>query len=109
MGENRTHCEFGKHLLYEQPHFYVSFFLCELSTENDFLMWGVRVVVPQSLHVHVLKTIHANHPGITRMKAIARSYFWWSGLDKAIEEMGKTCHTCQANQPNPPTAPLYPW
>ena len=81
----------------------------ELSTENGCLMWGVRVVVPQSLHAQVLKTIHANHPGIARMKAIARSYFWWSGLDKAIEEMGKTCHTCQANQPNPPTAPLHPW
>ena len=81
----------------------------ELSTENGCLMWGVRVVVPQSLHAQVLKTIHANHPGITRMKAIARSYFWWSGLDKAIEEMGKTCHTCQANQPNPPTTPLHPW
>ena len=43
------------------------------------------------------------------MKAIAHSYFWWSGLDKAIEEMGMTCHTCQANKPNPPTAPLNPW
>ena len=47
------------------------------------------MVVPQSLHAQVLKTIHANHPGITHMKAIACSYFWWSGLDKAIEEMGK--------------------
>ena len=53
--------------------------------------------------------IHANHLGITRMKAIVRSYFWWSGLDKAIEEMGKTCHICQTNQPNPSTAPLHPW
>ena len=43
------------------------------------------------------------------MKAIARSYFWWSGLDKAIEEVGKSCHSCQANQPNPSVAPLHPW
>ena len=81
----------------------------ELSIENGCLMWGVCVVVPQSLHAQVLKTIHANHPGITRMKAIARSYFWWSGLDRAVEEMGKTCNTCQSNQPNPPTAPIHPW
>ena len=81
----------------------------ELSTENGCLMWGIRVVVPQVLHSQVLKTLHANHPGITRMKAIARSYFWWCGLDKAIEDMGKSCHLCQANQPNPSVAPLHPW
>lgn len=81
----------------------------ELSTENGFLMWGIRVVVPQVLHFQVLKTLRANHPGITRMKAIARSYFWWCGLDKAIEDMGKSCHSCQANQPNPSVAPLHPW
>ena len=81
----------------------------ELSTENGCLMWGIRVIVPQQLQSQVLKTLHANHPGITRMKAIARSYFWWSGLDKAIEEVGKSCHLCQANQPNPSVAPLHPW
>jgi len=40
------------------------------------------------------------------MKAIARSYFWWTGLDKQIEELGKSC---QANQANPAAAPLHPW
>ena len=52
----------------------------ELSTENGCLMWGIRVIVPQTLHSQVLKSLHINHPGITRMKTIARSYFWW-GVD----------------------------
>ena len=43
------------------------------------------------------------------MKAIARSYFWWGGLDKDIETLGKSCQSCQANQSNPPLAPLHPW
>ena len=43
------------------------------------------------------------------MKTIVWSYFWWSGLDKAIEEVGKSCHLCQVNQPNPSVALLYPW
>ena len=43
------------------------------------------------------------------MKAIARSYFWWGGLDKDIEELGKSCQSCQANQSNPTVAPLHPW
>ena len=67
------------------------------------------MIVPQTLHSQVLKSLHANHPGITRMKAIARSYFWWIGQDKAIEELGKSCQSCQANQANPAAAPLHPW
>ena len=81
----------------------------ELSTENGCLMWGIRVIVPQTLHSQVLQSLHANHPGITRMKTIARSYFWWVGLDKDIEELGKSCQSCQANQSNPTVAPLHPW
>jgi len=84
----------------------------EFSTENSCLMWGIQVVVPLQLHSQVLlimKTLHANHPGITQMKTITRSYFWWSVLDKAIEEVRKSCHICQANQPNPSVAPLHSW
>ena len=58
------------------------------------------------MHSQVLKSLHSNHPGITRKKVIARSYFWWAGLDKAIEGLGKSC---QANQANLATGPLHPW
>ena len=81
----------------------------ELSTENGCLLWGIRVVIPKSLQPQVLQSLHVNHPGVSRMKAIARSHFWWSGLDKDIETTGKTCHSCQTNQSNPPAAPLHPW
>ena len=66
----------------------------EVGAENGCVMWGMRVIVPQTLHSQVLKSLHANHPGITRTKEIAQSYFWWIGLDKAITELGKSC---QAN------------
>ena len=81
----------------------------DLSTENGCVMWGMRAVVTQTLHSQVLKSLHSNHPGITRMKAIARSYFWITGLDKAIEELGKSCPSCQVNQANTATGPLHPW
>ena len=80
-----------------------------VSTENGCLMWSIRVIVPQTPYTQVLKCLHANHTGITRMKAIARSYFWWGRLDRDIEELGKSCHSCQATQTNPPVAPLHPW
>ena len=81
----------------------------ELTVEGGCLMWGIRVVIPKGLQPQVLKSLHANHPGISRMKAIARSHFWWEGLDKEIETLGKSCQSCQSNQANPTVAPLHPW
>ena len=36
------------------------------------------------------------HPGVTRMKAVARSFMWWPGLNKQIEDTAKSCTACQA-------------
>ena len=43
------------------------------------------------------------------MKATARSYFWWRGLDKAIEDLVRSCSACQALRSAPAAAPLHPW
>ena len=56
-----------------------------------------------------LQAKHENHLGAKRMKAVAHSYFWWSGLDRDIKRLAKTCSTCQTHQATPLTAPLYPW
>ncbi len=28
------------------------------------------------------------------MKSLARSYIWWPNMDKEIEEVVKSCHSC---------------
>ena len=43
------------------------------------------------------------------MKALARSYLWWPGLDTEIERHVKDCNTCQIYSRQPPVAPLHPW
>ena len=43
------------------------------------------------------------------MKALARMYVWWPGLDKDIEESVRLCRECEINQASPPVAPLHPW
>ena len=81
----------------------------EIGTEADCLLWGIRVIVPEKLQRRILDSLHETHPGISRMKAIARSYFWWAGLDKAIENVARGCQACQAIQAAPAVAPLHPW
>ncbi|KAK3745815.1 hypothetical protein QZH41_005677 [Actinostola sp. cb2023] len=57
----------------------------------------------------MLKVLHENHLGISRMKSLARSYVWWPKLDEALEKTAKGCEVCQAHQKNPVRAPLHPW
>ena len=65
----------------------------ELMVEEGCLLRVFRVV-PQSLRAKLLKELHADHPGVTRMKSVARSYMWWPGLDKQIEDLAKSCTAC---------------
>ena len=61
------------------------------------------------LRVKVLTELHETHPGISRMKALARCYVWWPGIDGEIESMVQQCETCQRNQRSPVAAPIHPW
>ena len=81
----------------------------ELSVEAGCLLWGLRVVVPAVCQTAVLKELHTGHPGIVRMKSLARVHVWWPGIDKDIEQMVRNCASCQALRNTPPTAVLHPW
>lgn len=43
------------------------------------------------------------------LKGLAKSYFWWPGIDGHIEETSTTCPSCQAVRCMPSPAPLHPW
>ena len=83
----------------------------ELTVEEGCVLWGYRVVIPAKLKLRekLLQELHLDHPGVTRMKAVARSYMWWPGLDQELEKLAKACPACQAVKRAPPTAPLHPW
>lgn len=81
-----------------------------LHLEQGCLVWGYRIVVPRSLRENVLKEIHDGHPGIVKMKQIARNYVWWENLDGDIERVVRECPACRAQRPAPPpVAPLHSW
>lgn len=81
----------------------------ELTLQQGCLMWGVRVIIPSKLRSRVLSELHTGHPGVVKMKAVARSYVWWPGIDAQIEQVSKTCQPCQLTQKAPGPAPLHPW
>ena len=69
----------------------------ELSIEGDCILWGMRVIVPSKLHDRVLAELDSGHPGVVRMKTLARSHVWWPNLDSAIKACAKACAACQGN------------
>ena len=81
----------------------------ELSVQDGCILRGNRVVIPPEGQGPVIELLHDGHPGNNRMKGLARSYVWWPGIDKNIEDRIKSCDVCQKGRHNPPPAPLHPW
>ncbi|XP_046416146.1 uncharacterized protein LOC124177625 [Neodiprion fabricii] len=70
---------------------------------------GHEAVIPESMRLLMLKELHASHMGIVKIKMLARSYVWWPGIDRDIEDYVKACTTCLVEQKKPPHTPLTTW
>ena len=66
-------------------------------------------MIPSSLRPQLLKELHDGHVGVCRMKALARSFVWWPGLDREIEAMAASCDTCKTTAANPTKVSRHPW
>ena len=80
----------------------------ELSVVDGTLHWGSQVVIPHPGCAIILQLLET-HSGESKMKNLARSYIWWSGLDKDIENTAAHCNTCQIHQSAPAQALIHPW
>ncbi|EGT49549.1 hypothetical protein CAEBREN_25644 [Caenorhabditis brenneri] len=79
----------------------------EMTCVQNCLMIGERTVIPATLRHKVLKTLHRAHPGIVRMKQLARSYVYWTGLDNDIEKLVKGCDACARAFKDPTKSTLF--
>lgn len=77
--------------------------------ENGCVLFRTRVVVPQACKKAMLEDLHSSHPGVNKMKCLARSYVWWPGIDHDIEVVVRECEACQQVRHMPEKAPLHPW
>ena len=81
----------------------------QLTTEAGCILCEIRVVIPAKLSKQVLDELHAGHPGIVRMKSLARLHVWWPGIDTEIEMLVRHCGTCQSIRNSQPPTILHPW
>ena len=81
----------------------------ELSIEDGCILWGRRVIIPEALRSRIMDELHACHPGMCRMKSLARSYVWWPCLNYDIEEAVRCCERCIEAQRSPKKVPLVLW
>ncbi|XP_061504929.1 uncharacterized protein K02A2.6-like [Anopheles gambiae] len=80
-----------------------------LSAVENCILFGERVVIPNILQQRCLRQFHRGHPGIQRMKSLARSYVYWPSIDSNISECVASCEKCQTAAKTPAHSPHVPW
>jgi transposase InsO family protein len=80
-----------------------------LTMVRECIMLGNRVVIPKVLRDRVLAQMHEGHPGISRMKALARSYAYWPSIDAHIEDLVRSCNQCASVAKSPIKSELFSW
>lgn len=80
-----------------------------ITIEHGCLLFGYRVIVPNSLRSLILNQLHNSHMGIVKTKSLARLYVYWPNIDKDLENMCNSCEVCLKERRNPPKSTLSPW
>ena len=61
----------------------------QLATNQECLLWVLRVIIPPTLQAEMLNELHATHPGVVKMKELAKSTVWWPNMRKDIDNHSK--------------------
>ena len=67
------------------------------------------MIIPKQMQPRVMALLHESHPGMLKMKMLARGHVWWDGMNQQLEEFVRCCLKCQQEQKEPARAPLHPW
>nr|CAD2179625.1 unnamed protein product [Meloidogyne enterolobii] len=80
-----------------------------LQVIDDCIVFSDKIVVPKILREEILHSLHEFHPGIAKMKGIAREYLYWPNIGKDIENWVNNCTECQGAAKMPAKEELCPW
>lgn len=74
----------------------------QITMEQACLLWGYRVIILAKFQNKILSELHLCHMISSSMKCLERSYVWWQGKDKEIENINQNCDNCLKVRQNPP-------
>ena len=72
----------------------------KLCSDNNLVLNGARVVVPQTLRRQELTRLHDSHRGIEATKRRAHQTVWWPGINSDIANTVQACEPCQVLLPS---------
>ena len=59
-----------------------------------------RIIVPSSLRLEVLKSLHSAHQGVTAMNERAKIEVYWPDITNDIQKTRDSCHECNRIAPS---------
>ena len=77
-----------------------------VSTDDDIILRGLRIVIPSRLRAHVVNLAHEGHQGLVKTKALLREKVWFQKIDELTEHLVKSCIPCQSAVQHHPREPL---
>lgn len=80
-----------------------------ISSHENCLLFGDRVICPPAFRKRVLDQLHKSHPGQERMKSLARSYVYWPNIDAEIKDYVQKCSQCAEAADSPTKSTLHSW
>lgn len=80
-----------------------------LTVVDSCITFSRRIVIPRNLRLQVIKQFHSGHPGISKLKSLARSYTYWPSMYHDIEHKCRSCWSCLETAKNPTKADPQPW
>jgi len=75
----------------------------DLNITNGLICRGKRLIIPPSLQQEVVRICYEGHQGMTKAKALLRTFCWFPGIDSMVEQEVRKCIPYQATRP--PTHP----
>ena len=81
---------------------------------NNFAKWAQKLLAWSAgavilLNLRMLYQLYNYNAGLSRMKALARSYVLWPDIDRDIEQIVRNCQECQLNSNSSKKMPVHPW